>query len=90
MRKKRFVISGDGTITGLWDDCLEGLGSPKVTRASKVEFNEEAGGWTVEICIGDFSGCYLPKVFPRRKEALNSEVEFFYKESAEGRLHKEL
>lgn len=74
--KKRFKISPDGNVVGLWDDVLAGLGEAKVSRASRVEFNEEHGGWQVELCIGPDAGCFLPQLFERRKDALGAEVSY--------------
>jgi hypothetical protein len=78
--KRVYKVLTDGTIEGLWNDSLSEMGEAEVTRASQVEFVE--GGWTVEILIGKFAGCFLPKSYPKRADALKAEVEFFNVELA--------
>ena len=84
--KKLFKITPEGKVEALWDDMLADLGTPEVQRASEVEYNSEAGGWTVQFLIGRFSGCFLPKAFPCRKDALNAEVDFLNVEMLAGEL----
>lgn len=84
--KKIYKISQTGNVEGLWDDLLTDIGEPKIKRASEVEYSNEAGGWTVKILVGLFAGCYLPKAYKKRKEALESEVVFLNQELLEGRL----
>ena len=62
------------------------MGEAHVTRASKVEFNDEQGGWTVEILIGPTAGCFLAQVFPRRKDALCAEVQYLNGQMLAGQL----
>lgn len=78
--KRVYKVLTNGTIEGLWNDNLSEMGEAEVTRASQVEFVE--GGWTVEILIGKFAGCFLPKSYPKRGDALKAEVEFFNAELA--------
>jgi hypothetical protein len=78
--KKIFKVKPGGNVEGLHDDLLVGLGKTEITRASRVEFCEDAQRWTVEILIGNFAGCFLAKAFPTRREALNEEVKFLNKE----------
>jgi len=83
---KKYRILPDGSVEGLYDDTLAGLGATQVQRASRVEFNEERGGWTVEFLIGKFCGCFLPRIFQHRSEALLEEVHFLNNELVAGRL----
>lgn len=84
--KKLYRIHPDGSIEGLHDDLLAGVGTTKVQRASRVEFNEDECGWTVEFLVGRYAGCFLPATFPKRKDALEAEVLFLNQEMREGRL----
>lgn len=84
--KKVFVINPDGIIEGLYGDELAGLGTPDVERASRVEYNKDAGGWTVEFLLGRFAGCFLLRAYEQRKEALTAEIEFLNKELLDGYL----
>ncbi len=44
-------IAEDGVVSGLWSDEIDwrDLGRLRITRASHVEFDEKAQGWTVQI-----------------------------------------
>jgi len=84
--KKIFRIQNDGIVTGLWSDELVGLGKTKVTRASRVEFQEKRGGWSVEILIGPLKNSCLAKIFQRRKDALAAEVEVLNEQIIAGAL----
>ena len=77
MAKKQLVkISEDGSIvSGLYSDILQGLGPMQVCRASRVEFNDIIGKWTVEPTIGPFAGACLTQAFDKRSDALAAEVE---------------
>lgn len=78
--KRVYRVLTNGTIEGLWNDSLSEMGEAEVTRASQVEFMD--GGWTVELLMGRFKGCYLPKIYQKRGDALKAEVEFFNRELA--------
>ena len=78
IKKRFFIIREDGSVNGLWSDFLSELDADKqITRASQVEFDSALWGWTVEILLGKFAGCFLPRIFKRRSDALESEVNFF-------------
>lgn len=76
MGKKQILkISSDGKIvSGLYSDCLQGLGEIQVSRASRVEFNDELGRWVVEPMIGPCAGTCLIETFERRGDAIAAEV----------------
>ncbi len=84
MGKKQIVkISKDGmTVSGLYADCLQGLGEMQVSRASTVEFNDEIGRWVVEPKIGPYTGTCLLQTFERRGDALAAEVAVLTKQHA--------
>ena len=82
--RRVFRILKDGTVEGLWGDVLAGLGEASVTRASKVEFIESIGRWSVEILIGPSKGYVLPDTYERRKDALEAEVKFLNEQLAAG------
>ena len=73
-----YEVGTDGTITGLYNDFLSTIdGKKEINRASNVEFDPEADGWLVKVEIGKWAGCFLPKVFNKRKEAIQAEIQFF-------------
>gem|GEM_PF-5927008 len=74
MKKHVFRVTPSGTIEGLWADTLADVGEASVKRASEVEFNDLAKGWTVQLLVGPHAGCFLPKAYARRGEALSAEV----------------
>ena len=76
MGKKQIVkISKDGmAVTGLYADCLQGLGDMQVLRASTVEYNDDIERWVVEPKIGPYAGTCLLQTFERRGDALAAEV----------------
>lgn len=76
MGKKQIVkISKDGmAVTGLYADCLQGLGDMQVSRASTVEYNDDIERWVVEPKIGPYAGTCLLQTFERRGDALAAEV----------------
>lgn len=76
MGKKQILkISSDGRlVSGLYADCLQGLGELTVSRASRVEFNDSIGKWVVEPMIGPYSGTCLLQTFDKRGEAIAAEV----------------
>lgn len=73
-----YEIDTNGSITGLYNDFLSSItGDKNINRASNVEFDSEANGWLVKIELGKWQGCFLPKIFQKRKEAIKAEIEFF-------------
>lgn len=84
--KKVYRVKKDGTVIGLWADEIEGLGEAKVTRASKVEFVEEKGAWSVEFLVGPLAGSCLVETFPKRKDALSAEVSALNEQIENGTL----
>ena len=75
LKKQIVKISEDGMcVTGIYADCLQGLGDIHVTRASTVEFNDAIGRWVVEPKIGPYAGTCLRETFERRGDALAAEV----------------
>lgn len=65
-------------VTTIFSDKLDlrALGSPKVARASEVEYDNDRGGWTVKFADGQFimDEGETPKVFTTRQAALDAEV----------------
>mgnify|MGYP001068505186 CR=1 FL=1 len=76
MSKKQILkISSDGkTVSGLYADCLQGLGDLHVSRASHVEFNEQLGKWVVEPLIGPNKNSCLLETFDKRGDAIAAEI----------------
>jgi hypothetical protein len=74
MAKYCYRISPDGrVITGLWNDMLSNVrGEKTVERASEVEYDAEAQGWTISF-LGRFSHLICSKVFEKREDALAEE-----------------
>ena len=81
---RRFRILEDGTVEGLWNDAMAGLGPANVTRASRVEFLCDINRWVVEILIGPLAGCFIAKTFTKRQEALDAEVSLLNDQLAAG------
>lgn len=75
-RDRVFRILPDGAVEGLYSDDFAIHGENQVQRASRVEFNLEHQGWTVEILVSQFAGCFLSKLYARRDDALTDEVAF--------------
>ena len=73
--EKVYRINQDGSLTGLHDDFLAGLGESSLQRASRVEFDHDRQGWTVQILIGPTAGKFLAGVFARRADAISAEIE---------------
>lgn len=86
MKKHVFRVTPSGKVEGLWADTLAGVGEASVTRASEVEFNDQAKGWTVQLLVGPYKGAFLPRTYPRRNDALAAEVVELNRQIAEGRL----
>lgn len=75
-KNRVFRVCPDGSVEGLYTDSFAELaGNVAVRRASRVEFCEIAGGWLVEFLIGPLRGCFLPRVFRKRQDALAAEVQ---------------
>jgi len=74
-------INPDGTIESLYNDFLSDFeGNKEIQRASEVEFSDDMQNWIVTILIGNYKGCCLPRLFNKRQEAINAEIEFFNQE----------
>ena len=85
MARKIYKIQPNGDVIGLWTDMLGNMtGTPDVVRASNVEYSQTAGGWLVEILVGRFRGCFIPKVFQMRKDALSAEENLLNEELMAG------
>lgn len=82
--KKIYRITPTGTIEGLYSDMLSEAGEASIVRASEVEYDNDAQGWTVKILLKPFENYVLPEVFPRRGDALKAEVEFLNAKLLEG------
>jgi len=74
--KKVYRIKDNGFVLGLWGDELSGLGEAEVHRASKVEFDQNKQAWTVTMISGPVGLSCLAKLFPKRADALEAEVEY--------------
>ena len=76
MAKKQIIkIAQNGMyVSGIYADCLQGLGDIHVTRASTVEFNDYIRRWVVEPKIGPYAGTCLRETFERRGDAIAAEV----------------
>lgn len=74
-------------VTTIYTDTIDlrALGSPKVARASEVEYDNDRGGWTVKFADGSYlchsqigtCGSTKPehaRIFANRQEALDAEV----------------
>ena len=73
-----FEIKQDGIVEGLYNDFLSTIpGEKEIKRFSNVEYNLESGGWIVSIEEGKYKGCFLPKVFIKRQEAIKAEIKLF-------------
>ena len=78
MKKLVYNFDTEGNFTGLWNDMLSDIdGDISIMRASEVEWSDEANGWIVQFLIGIYKGCFYPKVFKKRQEAIDAEIEFF-------------
>jgi hypothetical protein len=78
MKELVLNITADGTINSLWHDMLSGIaGNKTITRASNVEFDNEAQGWIVTIETGIYKGCCIPKIFTERSKAIDAEIDLF-------------
>lgn len=84
-------LDTDGKISAIYEDgiqeFLNKLGTTTIRRASNVEWEEAAGGWTVraahdnELAIridGQVSRAGPIAVWASRAEALKAEVEHFW------------
>lgn len=74
------VIDEQGLVTGLYDDCLLEIGTPRsITRASTVEPGPD-GKWMVTLSNSPLNRGFAGKVIAfgleRREDALNAEREF--------------
>ena len=69
-----YTINEDGSLTGLYNDLLVGLGDLEINRASNVEFDSTIQKWVVTLIL-PFSACLI-KTFETRSEALEAEVMF--------------
>jgi hypothetical protein len=75
MRDLVFDIGPDGVVRYIHDDeavrIARGLGTPRITRASHVEYDNERGGWTADM--SPLGSDVVLGPFPTRDEALERE-----------------
>jgi hypothetical protein len=66
------IDMNEGVMLTLWNDdmSLEGFGALRVTRASNVEFDDDAQAWFVALPSGE----KIAAGFARRADALAWEV----------------
>lgn len=62
-----------GTLRCIYTDAIDlrAFGTLHIERASHVEWDEQAQGWTVTFANGE----RLPEIFPTRQAAIEREIE---------------